>query len=90
MRSTEKQHGWRGSRTVALGLLLGVTALAATVTRISVNGRVVPGIVVDIGGQTYVRNQASGTGSRREMKEWRTRRLPSPKKGSQTVGTIPN
>ncbi|WP_295814929.1 hypothetical protein [uncultured Deinococcus sp.] len=54
MRSTEKQHGWRGSRTVALGLLLGVTALAATVTRISVNGRVVPGIVVDIGGQTYV------------------------------------
>jgi hypothetical protein len=41
-------------RGLGLAALLTASALAAGVTRILVNGRVVPGTVVTVGGQTYV------------------------------------
>lgn len=47
-------QGGRRRRMVGLGMLLGATALAAAATRISIDGRVVPGTVVTVGGQAYV------------------------------------
>ncbi|THF87703.1 hypothetical protein E7T09_00175 [Deinococcus sp. KSM4-11] len=54
MREANTQGKGHHRRTLGLGLLLTATALAAGAIRISINGRVVPGTVVNIGGQNYV------------------------------------
>ncbi|WP_309572931.1 hypothetical protein [Deinococcus sp.] len=54
MREVDAQGRGKRGRTLGLAVLLTATALAAGATRISINGRVVPGTVVTIGGQNYV------------------------------------